>query len=267
MGIRVAPCYPIRQNHTRAVATSSRPPRCPSSSRPLPSTRAVRSHSKQAACAQRVGLGLEHGAVLEERRVAAGQLEQIARSTGSGDSRPAARSSASPNRSTSSPSARSAGVPSRIAAPRRSQGVDVDVALGEDASHPGVGVLHVRRRVAVHRQHLVVAEDVVARAILREVGVLERADADALGDSRRARRRKARGRRAWRRRCRRRSCPRGGPLRPSSPSRPTVSPARVLNGRPSLPSTVPKLTCWSSTSSKPISRAVANSCSKCMLWR
>ena len=45
-----------------------------------------------------------------------------------------------------------------------------------------MGVLHVGGRVAVHRQHLVVAEHVVARAILREVGVLERPDADGFGD-------------------------------------------------------------------------------------
>ena len=48
--------------------------------------------------------------------------------------------------------------------------------------HAGVAVLHVRGRVAGHGQHLVVAEDVVARAVVGEVGVLDRADADPLGD-------------------------------------------------------------------------------------
>ena len=37
-------------------------------------------------------------------------------------------------------------------------------------------------RVAGHGQHLVVAEDVVARAVVGEVGVFDRADADSLGD-------------------------------------------------------------------------------------
>ena len=50
--------------------------------------------------------------------------------------------------------------------------------LREDAAHAGVAVLHVRGRVAVHGQHLVVAEHVVAGAVVREVGVLDGADAD-----------------------------------------------------------------------------------------
>ena len=45
-----------------------------------------------------------------------------------------------------------------------------------------MGVLHVGGRVAVHGQHFVVVEDVVAGAVLRKIGVFERADADRFGD-------------------------------------------------------------------------------------
>ena len=67
---------------------------------------------------------------------------------------------------------------------------------------PGVGVLHVRGGVAVHGQHFVVAEHVVAGAILRQVGVLDGADADGFGDLPGVPRRKVPGRPAWRRRWR-----------------------------------------------------------------
>lgn len=62
------------------------------------------------------------------------------------------------------------------------QRFQVDVALGENAAHTGVAVLHVSGGVAVHGQHFVVAKDVVAGAIMSEVGVFDRADADSLGD-------------------------------------------------------------------------------------
>ena len=54
--------------------------------------------------------------------------------------------------------------------------------LRKIAAAAGVGVLHVRRRVAVRGEHLVEVEHVVARAVLAQVGVLHRPDADRLGD-------------------------------------------------------------------------------------
>ena len=164
--------------------------------------------------AQWLVLGAQHVALLEERRVAIGQLEQIGgqlvgaivghgQVEGLGEAeqfqgqRPFGRRGQQDGRA----GARSA--------------LTIDVALGEDAPHPGVGVLHVRGRVAVHGQHLVVAEDVIAGAVLREVGVLQGGDAHASRRFRRAVRAKVPGRRAWRRRWPRRSPTRGGRLRPA----------------------------------------------------
>ncbi len=57
---------------------------------------------------------------------------------------------------------------------------DIDAAATEDAPHAGIRILHIRRRVAVHRQHFVVAEFAIAGAILRQIGILQRPDADGL---------------------------------------------------------------------------------------
>ena len=59
----------------------------------------------------------------------------------------------------------------------------IDLPPAEDATDPGVGVLHVGRRVARQCQHLVPAEDVVGFPVLRQVGVLDAANAHRLGDS------------------------------------------------------------------------------------
>jgi hypothetical protein len=56
------------------------------------------------------------------------------------------------------------------------------VALAEDAPHARVRVLHVRSGVAVEREHLFPREDVVAGAVLGEVGVLDGPDADLARD-------------------------------------------------------------------------------------
>ena len=58
----------------------------------------------------------------------------------------------------------------------------VGARFAEDAFHAGVAVLHVGGGVAGHGEHLVVAKDVVAGAVVGEVGVFDRADADPLGD-------------------------------------------------------------------------------------
>src|SRR5262249_54750825 len=52
----------------------------------------------------------------------------------------------------------------------------------KDTAVADVGVLNVRRRVAIHRQHLVPVEDIIARPILGQVGVLYRSQTDNFGD-------------------------------------------------------------------------------------
>ena len=54
--------------------------------------------------------------------------------------------------------------------------------LAEHAHHPGVGVQQIGRGVAVEAEHLIEIEDVVAAAVLAQVGVFDRADAHRAGD-------------------------------------------------------------------------------------
>ena len=54
----------------------------------------------------------------------------------------------------------------------------------EDGADAGVRVLQVGPGVALEGQHAVPVEDVVARALGRQVGVLDRADAERVGDGR-----------------------------------------------------------------------------------
>ena len=211
----------------------------------------MRSQRREAAGAEGVGFGLEHGAVLEELAVAAGQLEEIGGEVvgavvgddaveGFGELEQGEGEGAFLGRGQARIGCRDVGC--------ADCGLTSTPRFLEDAPHAGVAVLHVGGRVAGHGEHLVVAEDVVAGAVVGEVGVLDRADADPLGDCAGGRRRRAAAR-GGRRRFRRRSRRPARPLRPSRPARPTVVPLRVLNGRPSSPSTVPKVMCWSSTSS------------------
>ena len=55
-------------------------------------------------------------------------------------------------------------------------------ALPEDAPDSRVRILKIGGGVAVQGDHLRHVEDVVAQPVLREVGVLDRAEADDLGD-------------------------------------------------------------------------------------
>ncbi|MNO93814.1 hypothetical protein D3C76_854200 [compost metagenome] len=59
---------------------------------------------------------------------------------------------------------------------------EVLAEFAEHASHAGVGVQQVGRGVAFEVQHQVEVEAVVAGAVLRQVGVFHRADADDFGD-------------------------------------------------------------------------------------
>ena len=54
--------------------------------------------------------------------------------------------------------------------------------LPEDAPDPRIGVLQIRRGVALQRQHFVPAENVIALAVRQQVGVFHRAQADDPGD-------------------------------------------------------------------------------------
>ncbi len=54
----------------------------------------------------------------------------------------------------------------------------IEIAFAENTADAGVGVLQIRRGVALERQHLVPTEDVIALAILGEVGVFDGAEAD-----------------------------------------------------------------------------------------
>ena len=63
----------------------------------------------------------------------------------------------------------------------RDVGVD-SVGPAQDRADPGVRVLQVRRRVALERQHPIPVEHVVLDPIGRQVGVLQRADADHPAD-------------------------------------------------------------------------------------
>ena len=94
----------------------------------------------------------------------------------------AASSSTSGSRSSRTPRARSAGWLSSDRRALLADRLGRDAALAEDALDPGVGVLEVGRRVAVHGHHLLPVEDVVAEPVLREVGVLDRPQPDDLGD-------------------------------------------------------------------------------------
>ena len=54
----------------------------------------------------------------------------------------------------------------------------VEARLAKDRAHARHRVEQVGRGVAIEREHLVPRKDVVARAVLREIGVLHGADAD-----------------------------------------------------------------------------------------
>lgn len=54
------------------------------------------------------------------------------------------------------------------------------LAFAEDALYAGIAKLHVSGGLAIHQQHFVVAERVIRGAILREVSILERTNADRL---------------------------------------------------------------------------------------
>src|SRR5690606_38102995 len=59
----------------------------------------------------------------------------------------------------------------------------VGLGLAKNRSNADVRVLQVRCRVAVEREHAVPVDHIVSDALAREVGVLERADADDVRDA------------------------------------------------------------------------------------
>ena len=63
-----------------------------------------------------------------------------------------------------------------------SQRCAIDSGSSENRTDSGMGVLQIRRSVAIERQHAIPVEHVVTHAISGEIGVLHRADADLTGD-------------------------------------------------------------------------------------
>ena len=147
----------------------------PSRPRLCSSTRAVRSAQREAARADRL-VGLEHRAVLVERREVRRQVVQVGAQLVRADTSRASRRAlsgtpAGAGRAPAPAACRARSAPTRTRRP-------IDLGPPEDRADPGVGVLQVGRRVAVERQHPVPVEDVVLDAVGRQVGVLHRADAD-----------------------------------------------------------------------------------------
>ena len=54
--------------------------------------------------------------------------------------------------------------------------------LAENRADPDVSILQVGRCVSMQREHFVPGKNVIGHPILREIGVLDRADADLVGD-------------------------------------------------------------------------------------
>ncbi len=54
----------------------------------------------------------------------------------------------------------------------------VNFRFTEYGEHAGVGILHVRRGIALKGQHVIPVEDVVGGAVFREIRILHRADTD-----------------------------------------------------------------------------------------
>src|SRR5258708_175914 len=61
-------------------------------------------------------------------------------------------------------------------------GLGVHASLAKDALNPGIGILEISASVAVHGQHFLPVEDVVAEPVLGEIGILDRPQADNFGD-------------------------------------------------------------------------------------
>ena len=101
-------------------------------------------------------------------------------------------------------------------------------------------VLQVRRGVAFERQHPIPVEDVVLDPIGRQVGVLQRADADHPADLDAARRRAGRGS------SRRTDAVARSMASSTRSTNRTGSPLRLFSILRSLPSTLPKATCTAS---------------------
>ena len=195
---RAGSLWPRRLQASSHIRSTTRMPSRPS---PRRIVRAVRSHSSSRLRRTASLVGPNHRALLQERRKAVGQVEQIAgqmvrpivgqhgrKDLGELQQRQGQR-----------PLGR---LLQDQLARRVTQLLDVGTGLGHHAVRPGVGVLHVRGRVAVHGQHLVVAELVVAGAVLRQVGIFDRADADRFGHLAPLGVRQLRPIAAWRRRWR-----------------------------------------------------------------
>jgi len=60
--------------------------------------------------------------------------------------------------------------------------IRVDIALEHDSSRPRVGVLNVGTGVAIQGHHLVEIEAIIAGAMVREIGILDRAQPYGFGD-------------------------------------------------------------------------------------
>ena len=56
------------------------------------------------------------------------------------------------------------------------QFININLPFAENALHPGVCVLHVRSRVALHRQHFIPVKNIIAHQVVRQIRVLNRPD-------------------------------------------------------------------------------------------
>ena len=59
--------------------------------------------------------------------------------------------------------------------------VEVDAAFAADSLHAYISVQHIRRRVALKAEHLLVTENVIGHAVEAQVRVLYRTDSDGSG--------------------------------------------------------------------------------------
>ena len=210
---------------------------------------------QQPALAQGRRLGLQHGAILEEAAVRLGQVPQVRRDQARLDSRRPRPSAPPRSERVATPRPAPPASPDstgRRLAPQRRR---IDAALAEDAPVADVGVLHVRRGVAVHRHHLV-ADRICSRwsgsatgrrtsprrgRPLRKSSAAFRRSAPALP---------RRGRPPPAGPSHRLAPPAARPRRAGRSARGTP-PSRVLSGLPSLPSTEPNEMCSSSADTAP----------------
>ena len=154
----------------------------PSTSSPCFNTRAVKSQSASRHRAWR-RLGLEHRAIFVERRELAGQFVKVIAQ----EIRPIFLRHGLQRQPEIQQMLgqrnffrrRQVRVLPMFACPMFET---LSAGFPEDAADPRIGVLQIRRGVAVERQHLVPTEHVIALAVRQQVGVFHRAQADDARD-------------------------------------------------------------------------------------